>query len=74
MQDFFKLRFSLNRSKNLTGTFHVFIIASFFLGLGGCGYKAAPYYQEKVPKSDKNVKFILKKREFPNMENNVSCK
>jgi hypothetical protein len=46
------------------------IIASFLLGLSACGYKAAPYYQEEAPKSDKNVEFILKKKSF---DTNESC-
>jgi hypothetical protein len=32
----------------------------FLLGLNGCGYKAAPFYKKDVPKSDENVKFIIK--------------
>jgi len=28
--------------------------------LSGCGYKAAPFYKKETPKSDENVKFILK--------------
>jgi len=31
------------------------------LGFSGCGYKANPYYEEDTPKSDENVKFIIKK-------------
>ncbi|MEO1953747.1 MAG: hypothetical protein ABGW74_03480 [Campylobacterales bacterium] len=31
------------------------------LGFSGCGYKANPYYKEDTPKSDENVKFIIKK-------------
>jgi hypothetical protein len=46
------------------------IIASFLLGLSGCGYKAAPFYSEtKVVKEkleDKNVKFIVKKQSEEN--------
>ncbi|MDA7817028.1 hypothetical protein N9A28_02435 [Sulfurimonas sp.] len=30
------------------------------LSLSGCGYKADPYYGEDAPKSDDNVKFIIK--------------
>ena len=47
------------------------IIAGFLLELSGCGYKADPYYEEKVP-SDENVKFVIQKKEFNN-ENNESC-
>jgi len=32
----------------------------FLLSLSACGYKADPYYEEKVPTNDKNVKFIIK--------------
>jgi len=28
--------------------------------MGGCGYKAPPYYKQEAPKEDKNVKFIIK--------------
>jgi len=31
------------------------------IGFSGCGYKANPYYENPAPKSDKNVKFIIKK-------------
>ncbi len=48
------------------------IIASFLLGFNACGYKAAPYYEEKAPIGDKNVKFIIQKKEFP-PDNNTSC-
>jgi len=57
----------------LTSIFHALIITSFLLVLCSCGYKAAPYYQKKAPKGDENIKFILKKKEFPKMEDNVSC-
>ena len=40
--------------------------------MNACGYKASPYYQEEVPKSDDNVKFIMQEKKFPN-ENNTSC-
>jgi len=63
----------LKRSDYLTSVFHTLIIAIFLLSLNGCGYKAAPYYQEVVPKSDKNVEFILQKKSFPDKENNQSC-
>ena len=32
----------------------------FTLSLNGCGYKAAPYYEEEAPAADENVKFIIK--------------
>jgi len=50
----------------------MFIIASFLLSLNACGYKAPPYYEEDVPKSDTNVEFILQKKSFSD-ENNESC-
>jgi len=51
------------------------IIASFLLSINGCGYKKSPYYQEAVPQSDENVKFIIEDRKFPsNIDNNESCK
>jgi len=31
----------------------------FLLVLGGCGYKANPYYEEDKAKTDENVKFII---------------
>lgn len=55
-----KLRFSLKRSNYLSDIFHILIIASFLLGINGCGYKAEPYYLEEAPKGDENVKFIIK--------------
>jgi predicted small lipoprotein YifL len=48
------------------------IIASFLLSVSGCGYKAPPYYEQSAPKGDKNVKFIMKKKEFQN-DTNTSC-
>ena len=63
----------MKRIKNITAAFHVLIIASFLLSLSGCGYKAPPYYEKEAPKGDKNVKFILKKKEFNN-DTNESCK
>jgi len=48
------------------------IIASFLLSVSACGYKAPPYYEKEAPKGDKNVKFILKKKEFSS-DNNASC-
>ena len=44
--------------------------------MSGCGYKAAPYYEQKAPVEDENVKFVLEKKEFNSMvvnENNESC-
>jgi len=49
------------------------IIAIFLLSLNACGYKAPPYYMEKAPSEDENVKFILEKKQF-NQENDESCK
>jgi len=48
------------------------IIAGFLLSISGCGYKAPPYYEKEAPKGDENIKFIIKKKEFKN-ENNESC-
>jgi hypothetical protein len=59
----------LNRIYNLSSVFHGVIIAIFLLHLSGCGYKADPYYQEKAPKGDDNVKFIIKQ---PKSDNNQS--
>jgi len=55
------------------GVFHVLIIASFLLSLGGCGYKANPYYQKSAPEGDENVEFILKKEQIKVQKNNESC-
>ena len=44
--------------------------------MSGCGYKAAPYYEQNAPVEDENVKFVLETREFNSMvvnENNESC-
>lgn len=32
----------------------------FLLFLSGCGYKANPYYEQKVVQEDENVKIIVK--------------
>ena len=49
---------------NLTSIFHGAIIAMFLLSLNGCGYKAAPFYEnQKVITKDKNVVFIQKSSE-----------
>jgi len=57
----------------LTGIFHLLIIASFLLSLNGCGYKGPPYYQADVPQADENVKFIIEKKHFDDVDNNESC-
>ena len=49
------------------------IIASFLLSVSGCGYKKNPYYQEKAPKSDKNIEFILQKKEIIGTNKDESC-
>jgi len=49
------------------------IIASFLLSLNGCGYKGPPYYQADVPQEDENVKFIMDKKHFDDLDNNESC-
>jgi hypothetical protein len=51
----------------------MFIIASFLLSMSGCGYKANPYIEQEPPAEDENVKFVIEKKEFPVVENNVSC-
>lgn len=50
----------MNRIYNLTSIFHLVIIAMFLLGLSACGYKKGPYYLDKTPSGDNNVKFIIK--------------
>jgi len=62
----------LNKLFNLKSIFSMLIIAMFSLSLSGCGYKAPPYY-EKVPKSDENVEFIMKKPTKKNTEVEQSC-
>ncbi|WP_297432100.1 hypothetical protein [Sulfurimonas sp.] len=62
----------MKRIKNIANIFHLLIIAGFFLGFSGCGYKAAPYYKEEKGFSDKNVKFIIQKKELQK-DNNASC-
>ncbi len=59
----------LKRIKNITSIFHILIIASFLLGLHGCGYKADPYYEENNALSDKNVQFIIQKKR---VDDNIS--
>jgi len=39
--------------------FHLFIIAIVLLNFSGCGYKKAPYYEEKI---DDNVTVIIHQR------------
>jgi predicted small lipoprotein YifL len=64
----------LNRRDNIISTFHKIIIAGFLLSLSACGYKAPPYYQEDVPKGDKNVEFHYKAKSFDTNETNTtSC-
>jgi hypothetical protein len=59
----------LKRVKNITGIFHMLIIASFFLS--GCGYKADPYYDDTKQYNDNNVEFIQKSGDENSSE---SCK
>lgn len=61
----------MKRIYNLTGIFHVAIIAVNLLSFGGCGYKDNPYHLDSAPQSDKNVKFFIKK---PSGDNNESSK
>jgi predicted small lipoprotein YifL len=63
----------LKQIKNITGIFHIAIIASFLLSLSACGYKAPPYYEKEAPKGDKNVEFHYKNRTFDTNETNESC-
>lgn len=49
--------------------FHLLIIAIFLLGLGGCGYKADPFYNEQKIENESQV--IFTQREV-NTENNES--
>ena len=44
------------------------IITLFLLSLSGCGYKKNPYYKEKVPASDENVKFTIKEPIVPKIQ------
>jgi len=52
--------------------FHGIIIASLLLSISGCGYKEAPYYENNAPQGDENVKFIINKKEFKDV-NATSC-
>lgn len=70
MREFRELRSALNRIYNLTGVFHMAIIAMFLLSLSGCGHRGNPYYTESEAHSDKNVKFFLKKPSGDNNESN----
>lgn len=56
----------------MNNIFYMFIITIFALSFNACGYKAPPYYEE-TPTEDENIKFILKKKSFDNLENNTSC-
>jgi hypothetical protein len=62
---------ALNRIYNLVGGFHLIIIAMFLLSLSGCGYKDNPHYFDSEVKSDKSVKFFIKK---PSGDNNESSR
>ncbi len=57
----------MNRVNNLSGIFHLVIIAMFLLGLSGCGYKKPPYYLEDAPAGDENVEFKIKEPAQKNM-------
>ena len=57
-----KLRLILKRTYYLVGIFHMLIITSFLLSLSGCGYKAAPYYEDDATKNNTDVKFIIKEK------------
>jgi len=48
-----KIRFVLNKI--------LLILVLIMFSLNGCGYKANPYYKDSAPKSDENVKFVIKK-------------
>ena len=61
----------MNRINNLSSIFHAVIIALFLLSLSGCGYKKAPYYEDKTPTSDENVKFSIK---APSADNTQAVK
>jgi len=74
VENFFKLRFMLKRSKYVVNIFHSFIIAIFLLSLGGCGHKASPYYEQKAPLGDENVKFIIQESQNMPEDTNVSCR
>jgi predicted small lipoprotein YifL len=63
------LRSALDRVYNLTGAFHLVIIAMFLLSLSGCGYKDDPYYLENAPQGDSNIKFIIKKSDNNESDN-----
>jgi len=43
------------------------------LSLSGCGYKAAPYYEETAPVEDENVKFIIQEPTTLKNDTNESC-
>ena len=50
----------LKSINNLTGIFHLVIIASLALGFSGCGHKASPFYTQESQFEDENIKFIQK--------------
>ena len=58
----------MNRINNLTGIFHLLIIAVFLLSVSACGYKASPFYSEDAPPSDENVEFVIQKTNNENSE------
>ncbi|MDD2652458.1 MAG: hypothetical protein PHX44_05360 [Sulfurimonas sp.] len=64
----------MKRIYNLSSVFHGVIIAIFLLNLSGCGYKADPYYQERAPNGDDNIKFIIKKPKIDNNESETAQK
>jgi len=53
----------LKSINNLTGVFHLAIIASLALGFSGCGHKASPFYTQESQFEDENIKFIQKDKE-----------
>ena len=60
----------MKKNNRFVGVFNILIVAIFFLSVSACGYKAAPFYSEDTPVSDKNVEFILQKK---SSESNESC-
>ena len=63
----------LNRRKYILSSFHLLIIAIFLFSLSGCGYKAAPYYEEDAPEGDENVVFIIDDKKNLKEDTNESC-
>jgi len=43
------------------------------VSVSGCGYKKNPYYQKKAPTSDKNIEFILEKKDISGAQKDESC-